>query len=65
MNLFSRAYRSSLGRKYIMAITGLLLFLFVIVHMAGNLQAFLPVGPDGIHPLDIYGQKLRALGYVR
>ena len=41
MNLFSRAYHSSLGKKYVMAITGLLLFLFVIVHMAGNLQVYL------------------------
>src|SRR5436190_16256788 len=41
MNLLARAYRSSLGKKYIMAITGLLLFLFVIVHMLGNLQIYL------------------------
>jgi succinate dehydrogenase / fumarate reductase cytochrome b subunit len=41
MNLLSRAFRSSLGKKYIMAITGLLLFLFVIVHMLGNLQVYL------------------------
>ena len=40
MNLL-RAYRSSLGKKYVMAITGFLLFLFVIVHMVGNLQVYL------------------------
>lgn len=45
MNLLSRAYRSSLGKKYIMAITGFLLFLFVIVHMLGNLQVYLGPGP--------------------
>src|SRR5262245_19548891 len=39
MNL-ARVYRSSLGKKYIMAITGFLLFLFVIPHMLGNLQVF-------------------------
>jgi len=44
MSLYSRAYHSSLGKKYLMAITGLALFLFVIVHMAGNLQVFL--GPE-------------------
>jgi succinate dehydrogenase / fumarate reductase cytochrome b subunit len=44
MNLLARAFRSSLGKKYIMAITGLLLFLFVIVHMLGNLQVYL--GPE-------------------
>jgi succinate dehydrogenase cytochrome b subunit len=55
MNLFSRAYRSSLGRKYIMAITGLLLFLFVIVHMAGNLQVYL--GPE---PMNHYAELLKS-----
>jgi succinate dehydrogenase / fumarate reductase cytochrome b subunit len=47
MNLLARAYRSSLGKKYIMAITGLLLFLFVIVHMAGNLQVY--IGRDAVN----------------
>jgi len=47
MNLLARAYRSSLGKKYIMAITGLLLFLFVIVHMLGNLQVYL--GEDAMN----------------
>ncbi len=41
MNILIRAYRSSLGKKYVMAITGLALFLFVIAHMAGNLQIYL------------------------
>src|SRR5262245_28572561 len=43
MNLLL-AYRSSLGKKYVMAVSGLLLFLFVIVHMLGNLQVYL--GPE-------------------
>jgi succinate dehydrogenase / fumarate reductase cytochrome b subunit len=47
MNLLARAYRSSLGKKYIMAITGLLLFLFVIVHMLGNLQVY--IGQDAVN----------------
>src|SRR5258707_12101264 len=34
-------YRSSIGKKSIMAVTGLVLVAFVIVHMAGNLQVFL------------------------
>jgi len=55
MNLFSRAYGSSLGKKYIMAITGFLLFLFVIVHMAGNLQVFL--GPE---PMNAYAHLLKS-----
>jgi succinate dehydrogenase / fumarate reductase cytochrome b subunit len=41
MNKLQRLFGSSLGKKYIMAITGLLLFVFVIGHLAGNLQIFL------------------------
>src|SRR5919199_1904320 len=41
MNILVRAYSSSIGKKYVMAITGLALFIFVIGHMAGNLQIFL------------------------
>jgi succinate dehydrogenase / fumarate reductase cytochrome b subunit len=45
--LLRQIWQSSLGKKYIMAITGFGLFLFVIVHLAGNLQIFL--GPDKIN----------------
>ena len=55
MNLLARAYRSSLGKKYIMAITGFLLFLFVIVHMLGNLQVYL--GPE---PMNAYAALLKS-----
>jgi succinate dehydrogenase / fumarate reductase cytochrome b subunit len=41
MNILIHFFRSSLGKKYLMAITGLALFLFVIGHMVGNLQIFL------------------------
>ncbi len=36
-------YRSTIGKKVIMAVTGLALVVFVIGHMAGNLQEF--IGP--------------------
>src|SRR5262245_49373204 len=39
--LLLRLWQSSLGKKYVMAITGLGLWIFVIIHMAGNLQVFL------------------------
>ena len=42
-----RLWRSSLGKKYVMAITGFGLWIFVIVHMLGNLQIFL--GPEKIN----------------
>jgi succinate dehydrogenase / fumarate reductase cytochrome b subunit len=40
-------YRSTIGKKIIMGITGLIGIGFVIVHMAGNLQAF--VGQEKIN----------------
>jgi succinate dehydrogenase / fumarate reductase cytochrome b subunit len=38
--LIQQVWRSSLGKKYIMAVTGLGLFAFVIGHLLGNLQVF-------------------------
>ena len=40
MNPFVRFLNSSIGRKYVMAATGLSLTLFLIVHMAGNLTLY-------------------------
>ena len=55
MNLISNLFRSSLGRKFVMAVTGLALFGFVIGHLLGNLQVFL--GPD---TLNAYGALLHS-----
>ena len=41
MNLVSGLFSSSLGRKFLVALTGLGLWVFVVFHMAGNLQFFL------------------------
>jgi succinate dehydrogenase / fumarate reductase cytochrome b subunit len=61
LNRTAAFYNSVIGKKVVMAVTGLILFGLVLVHMAGNLQVFLPVHPDGVHPLDEYGAKLRAI----
>ena len=37
----ARFYESTIGKKAIMAVTGLMLFGFLIAHMLGNLQIFL------------------------
>src|SRR5437899_2408277 len=47
MSLLNRIVASSVGKKYVMAITGCALFLFVIFHMLGNLQIFL--GPEALN----------------
>ncbi len=41
MNPLAFLFRTSLGKKYLMALTGFGLFAFVVVHMVGNLQFFL------------------------
>ena len=40
MNSFISFLNSSIGRKYVMAVTGLSLTLFLLVHMAGNLTLY-------------------------
>ncbi|NIT32619.1 MAG: hypothetical protein GTN45_00955, partial [Xanthomonadales bacterium] len=40
-------YRSDLGKKAVMAVTGIILFGFVLVHMLGNLKLFL--GPESLN----------------
>ncbi|MCU1496756.1 MAG: sdhC [Acidimicrobiales bacterium] len=49
-------YRSALGKKYVMALTGIMLMGFVFAHMVGNLKMFLGAG-DFNH----YGEFLREL----
>jgi len=52
-------HRSSIGRKIIVAATGVILILFVIGHLLGNLQIFL--GPDWLNG---YAEHLRDLGPI-
>jgi succinate dehydrogenase / fumarate reductase cytochrome b subunit len=47
-------YRSTMGKKFVMAVTGGVLFAFVLGHMLGNLQVFL--GPE---QLNHYARLLR------
>ena len=54
--------RSAVGKKVIMAITGLILFGFVFGHMVGNLKLFYGVDANGHYALDVYAEGLRELG---
>ena len=47
-------YRSALGKKYVMAITGVIGMGYIFAHMIGNLKVF--VSPESI---DAYGEWLR------
>jgi len=54
----SRFYASSIGKKILVALTGLALVLFVLGHMAGNLLVF--AGPEAINE---YGHLLHTMGH--
>lgn len=51
-------FRTTVGKKVVMAVTGAILVLFVIGHMAGNLKAFL--GPESFNA---YADALREFGH--
>ena len=55
-------YKSTVGKKVIMAVTGLMMIGFVIGHMAGNLKAFGGFDSTGIAALDLYAHHLRTIG---
>jgi len=53
-------YRSAIGKKWVMAITGIAIIGFVVAHMVGNWKIFLP-DVEGIPDIDIYAEALRRL----
>src|SRR5262245_11823286 len=55
MSWLASIFKTSIGKKFIMAASGLVLFGFVIGHMLGNLQIFL--GPEA---LNAYGEFLKS-----
>jgi succinate dehydrogenase / fumarate reductase cytochrome b subunit len=61
-NLYDMIFGSSIGKKWIVAITGILLILFLIGHLVGNLQIFLDAGmvAEGKEPtwINSYAHKL-------
>ena len=50
-------YKTDVGKKYAMAISGILGLLFIFFHMIGNLHVF-----EGAHELNEYGEALRDIG---
>jgi succinate dehydrogenase / fumarate reductase cytochrome b subunit len=45
----ARFWNTTVGKKAVMAITGIILFGYVIAHLFGNLQIFLPNGRENIN----------------
>lgn len=52
-----RLFSDSIGRKAVVAVTGLFMLLFIVTHLLGNSTIF--AGPDGINA---YAEKLHSLG---
>ena len=57
MNLLGSLFHSSIGKKLLMAVTGLVLLGFVAGHLVGNLQIFLPA-----QKINAYAHFLENLG---
>jgi succinate dehydrogenase / fumarate reductase cytochrome b subunit len=58
MQRVAKLYQSSVGKKILMALSGLLLFGFIIGHMAGNLKVL-----QGADSFNQYAEFLRSFGY--
>jgi succinate dehydrogenase / fumarate reductase cytochrome b subunit len=57
MSLFGNLFRTTIGRKFLMALSGVIMIGFVIGHLVGNLQVFAP--SDHING---YAHFLQSLG---
>ena len=53
---FVQFYRSDIGKKWVMAVSGIVLMGYVFAHMVGNLHVF-----EGARQIDRYGEWLRDL----
>ena len=56
-NIVTRTWHSSVGKKSVVAVTGIVFLLYVIAHMLGNLKIFF-----GLQTFDAYSEHLRTLG---
>jgi succinate dehydrogenase / fumarate reductase cytochrome b subunit len=50
-------YQTAVGKKWIMALTGIALLGYILVHMIGNLHVY-----EGPRQINAYGEALRDLG---
>jgi len=58
--LLVELYRSAVGKKWVMGVTGATIIGFVLVHMVGNWKIFFP-DVAGVAEIDLYGEALRSL----
>ncbi|WP_162418908.1 succinate dehydrogenase cytochrome b subunit [Cyclobacterium roseum] len=62
MSWVSKTLNSTLGKKLLMALTGIFLILFLVVHLAGNLQLLLP---DDGKAFNIYAETMASNPLIR
>lgn len=62
MTRIKALYASTIGKKLVAAITGIVLFGFLLGHVAGNMKVFTGTSPDGVPHIDQYGQFLKVIG---
>ncbi|MEK7426391.1 MAG: succinate dehydrogenase cytochrome b subunit [Actinomycetota bacterium] len=60
-NFLLDLYGTAVGKKYVMAITGIMGIGYIVAHMVGNLKMYLGQDADGIYAIDHYGEFLREL----
>jgi succinate dehydrogenase / fumarate reductase cytochrome b subunit len=63
MRRVATLYRTTVGKKVLMAISGVVLFGFVFMHMVGNLKMLFPADASGHYAMDVYAEYLRDFGY--
>jgi len=59
MNWFTNTFASSVGKKLMMAVTGLFFCVFLVLHLAGNLTLFM-----GKDVFNSYAEHLHSLGPI-
>jgi succinate dehydrogenase / fumarate reductase cytochrome b subunit len=62
MNRLRLFYRGTLGKKAAAAVTGIVLFGWITLHMAGNLKVFAGFDEHGEAAMDHYAEFLRTMG---
>ncbi len=61
MATVGKYWRSTVGRKFIMAFSGIALMIYLVIHLAGNLMLFIP---DGGRTFNYYSYLLHQMGPV-
>ncbi len=62
MNWFTNFFSSSIGRKLVMALTGLFLILFLVIHLIGNLQL---LKSDSGQAFNIYAKVMTSNPFIK